>query len=126
MLTVRSANPRSDVSECHSCGSEAVELHRFCPWCGAPLRRKLTELFPGHPGISAGQGRMLRVSHYTGLPPDLPHTRVSVWSEEGHAEAVIAIDQQQAARLAGFLAGAARPVSRPGVLQRLRRAVGTG
>jgi hypothetical protein len=72
---------------------------------------------------------MLRASRYTGLHSgDVPHTRLSIWSEDGRAEAVIALDAEQAARLAEFLGAARRPL-RPaatGVLGRVRRAVRPG
>jgi len=67
---------------------------------GAPRsqRRKLVEFFRAHPRDA---GKALRVSRY--LTED-PHVRFSVWSPDGVAEAAVSLEEEQAERLAGFLA----------------------
>ena len=46
------------------CGEQVESGFRFCPWCAAPQRRKLTEFFGPHPEIEGDRGRALRVSRY--------------------------------------------------------------
>ena len=86
---------------CADCGGELEAAYRFCPWCAAPQRRKLVEFFPAHP---RDFGRALRVSRY--LTED-PHVRFSVWSSDGVAEAAVSLEEEEAERLAAFLAGPA-------------------
>ena len=100
---------------CNRCCSPADPEFRFCPWCAAPLRLKLTELFGGD------DGRALRVSRYLAPPDREPHVRFSVWSPEGEAEAAVSVAETEAARLAGFLADIPAPRRR----RRLRAALGT-
>jgi hypothetical protein len=69
-----------------------------------PQRRKLVEFFRAHPHDA---GKALRVSRY--LTED-PHVRFSVWSPEGVAEAAVSLEEDEAERLAGFLAA---PSPRP-------------
>jgi ssDNA-binding replication factor A large subunit len=61
------------------------------------LRSKLVEFFRG---VDADERRALRVSRY------VPERRVrfSVWDEDGTARAAISLDEEEAARLAGFVA----------------------
>jgi hypothetical protein len=87
----------SGVDACPECRGRTEERFRFCPWCAAPLRRKLVEFFPAHPRDS---GKALRVSRYV---DDDPHVRFSVWDESGCAEAAVSIDEDEAARVARFL-----------------------
>jgi hypothetical protein len=70
---------------------------RFCPWCAAPQRRKLVEFFRG---VDADRRKALRVSRY------LPEQRVrfSVWDESGTARAAVSLDEDEASRLAAYLA----------------------
>jgi hypothetical protein len=70
---------------------------RYCPWCAAPLRRKLVEFFPAHPRDA---GKALRVSRYV---DEDPHVRFSVWDETGRAESAVSVDEYEASRLARFL-----------------------
>jgi hypothetical protein len=91
------------VHECWECGETVEAQHRFCPWCAAPQRRKLVEFFPGT-GVEAGKA--LRVSRYR----DEGHVRFSVWNEDGVAEAVVSVADDEAARVAAFLA--ATPATR--------------
>ena len=78
----------------------------------APQRRKLVEFFSAHP---RDDGKALRVSRY--LTED-PHVRFSVWNAEGVAEGAVSLDEEEAERLAGFLA--APQLQRPRPLDRLR------
>jgi hypothetical protein len=85
------------VDACPECRGRIEERFRFCPWCAAPLRRKLVEFFPAHPRDS---GKALRVSRYV---DEDPHVRFSVWDESGRAEAAVSIDEVEAGRMARFL-----------------------
>jgi hypothetical protein len=73
------------------------------------LRAKLVEFFGGTGGEA---GKALRVSRYT----TEGHVRFSVWDESGRAEAAVSIDEDEAHRLAAFLASPAR---QPSLLERL-------
>ena len=95
---------------CGRCGESIQARYRFCPWCAAPQRRKLVEFFPG---TGAEAGKALRVSRYR----DEGHVRFSVWDEAGVAEAALSVDDEEAARLASFLAAtttATPPAPAPG------------
>jgi hypothetical protein len=102
------------LHECWECGETVEAQYRFCPWCAAPQRRKLVEFFPG---TGAEAGKALRVSRYR----DEGHVRFSVWNEDGVAEAVVSVADDEAARVAAFLAATpatprarARGEARPG------------
>ena len=56
-------------------------------------------------------GKALRVSRYL---TEEPHVRFSVWSADGVAEAAVSLDEEEAERLAGFLAAPAPVRSRSG------------
>ena len=88
--------------------------YRYCPWCAAPQRKKLVEFFVG---VDQDAGRAIRVSRY------LPERRVrfSVWDENGTARAAVSLDEEEAARLAAFVAPL--PERRPSVLDDLRALV---
>src|SRR6185503_10990272 len=86
------------MTSCRQCGSTVADTFRFCPWCAAPQRRKLVEFFSAHP---RDEGRALRVSRYL---TEHPHVRFSVWSARGVAEAAVSLEEQEAERLAAFLA----------------------
>jgi hypothetical protein len=90
------------MRQCPQCGGETEARHRFCPWCAAPQRRKLVEFFRG---TDADSRRALRVSRY--LPER--RVRVSVWDETGTARAAVTLDEEEAARLASYLAPPPRP-----------------
>ena len=64
------------MTECRRCAEEVDSAFRYCPWCAAPLRIKVTELFGG------ADGKALRVSRYFGDDEEEPQVRVSVWHEE--------------------------------------------
>jgi len=95
------------MTDCRSCGEEVDRAFRYCPWCAAPLRIKVTELFPGRakPGE---EGKALRVSRYFGDEDREPEVRFSVWHEtQGrnlHADAAVSLEEEEAARLGRFLA----------------------
>jgi predicted amidophosphoribosyltransferase len=97
---------------CRACGEQVERRYRFCPWCAAPLRRKLVEFFRGHAAIDPGHA--IRVSRYL----DEGHVRVSVWDESGEAQAAVSLDELEAARLGAFLG----PLKRASLLEHLREA----
>src|SRR4051812_1767715 len=103
------------MAACGGCGRRVDAAFRFCPWCAAPQRRKLVEFFRAHPRDA---GRALRVSRYQG---DESHVRFSVW-DDGVAQAAVSLEDDEARRLAAFLAAATRePPSRRGsIFERLR------
>jgi hypothetical protein len=100
------------MQACAQCGGGVEERFRFCPWCAAPLRRKLVEFFPAHPRDA---GKALRVSRYI---DDDPHVRFSVWDETGKVESAVSVDELQASRLVRFLRS---PSRRPGGLSAVLR-----
>jgi hypothetical protein len=103
------------MSLCVHCGGETDARYRFCPWCASPQRRKLVEFFRG---ADDDEHRALHVSRY------LPERRVrfSVWDETGTARAAVSLDDDEAARLAGFLTPPVPP--KPRLLDELRTLVG--
>ncbi len=70
-------------------------------------------------GVDDDAGRALRVSRY--LPER--RVRVSVWDDTGTARAAISLDDEEAARLASYLAPAQAPSPRPSLLDDLRALV---
>jgi hypothetical protein len=103
------------VVECRQCGRETDVSFRYCPWCAAPQRRKLVELFRA---ASSEEGRALRVSRY--LPERL--VRFSVWDETGTVRAAVSLDEDEASRLAEFVRPPSPP-ARPSLLDELRTLV---
>jgi RNA polymerase subunit RPABC4/transcription elongation factor Spt4 len=85
------------MAQCRHCGRTTESSHRFCPWCATPLRSKLVEFFIGADDDSR---KALRVSRY------LPERRVrfSVWDDTGTVKAAVSLDEDEAARLAAFVA----------------------
>ena len=83
------------VGECTGCSRPVDRRYRFCPWCGVPQRRKLTDFFLGL------EGRALRVSRY--LAKEERQVRLSIWNEAGEAEAAVSLEDDEADRLADFL-----------------------
>ena len=83
---------------------EVAGEFRYCPWCAAPQRRKHVEFFRGADDDSR---KALRVSRY------LPEQRVrfSVWDESGTARAAVTLDDEEAAKLAAYLASQPRRAS---------------
>jgi hypothetical protein len=66
------------------------------------VRRKLVEFFPARP-FPGEIGKALRVSRYFPDTDEPGHVRFSVWNETGVAEAVVSLDDADAARLADFV-----------------------
>jgi hypothetical protein len=102
------------MASCKHCGAEVESAFRFCPWCGHAQRLKLTEFFFGHAAIE-GARRALRVSRYLGDEAEERHVRFSVWSDSGSGqtkvEAAVSLDEDEAERVARFLATAAEPAA---------------
>jgi hypothetical protein len=111
-------------SSCVECGRAVERAHRFCPWCGTPQRRKLTAFFPGSAATGDAE-RALRVSAYLSADPERRHVRLSIWDEQGVAEAAVSVGEAEAERLASFLQRARAPRRSAGVGDRIRRAVGS-
>ena len=109
------------MRDCPECGGPVEPRFHYCPWCSAPQRRKLVQFFRPHEAISDDGGKALRVSRYFGATPEERHVRFSVWNETGTAEAAVSLDEEEAQRLAAFIAahGATPPAHRR-VLERLR------
>ncbi|MDQ3382150.1 MAG: zinc ribbon domain-containing protein [Actinomycetota bacterium] len=101
------------MAHCRACGSETNDEFRFCPWCATPQRRKLVEFFRG---VDTDPVRALRVSRY--IPEKL--VRFSVWDETGTVRAAVSLDEEEAARLAEFVA---TPTRRTRLLDDLRSLV---
>jgi hypothetical protein len=85
---------------CTHCGGSVEASFRFCPWCAGALRRKLVEFFPSSAAVDDDHGKALRVSRYL----DQQHVRFSVWDDTGTAESAVSLDEDEATRLAAFLA----------------------
>ena len=95
------------MSACASCRGEVEERFRFCPWCGAAQRTKIVEFFAGHPLVEGDPSRALRVSRYLGETEEARHVRFSVWGGgewTQRAEAAVSLTDEEAERLARFLA----------------------
>ena len=93
---------------CPGCAELVETTFRYCPWCSAPLRLKLTDYFRPHPLIREDNGKALRVSRYLAAPEVERHVRFSVWDEAGKgvsAKAAVSLTDAEAARLARFLLG---------------------
>ena len=88
------------MGDCRECGGELEAAFRFCPWCAAPQRMKLTELFAG--AEESDHGRALRVSRY--LAADSQQVRFSIWDADGVAQAALSLEAEEASRLSAFLA----------------------
>jgi hypothetical protein len=106
---------------CGSCAGEVAASFRYCPWCAAPVRRKLVEFFPARP-FPGEIGKALRVSRYFPDSGDPGHVRFSVWNETGVAEAVVSLVESDAERLADFVRDSAPGTRQPaGVRSFLQR-----
>ena len=95
------------MSSCRRCGNEVDRAFRYCPWCSAPLRVKVTELFEGK------DRRGLRVSRYFEDEEHEAEVRVSVWSEgrdrRMRADAAVSLTEDEAGRLGRVLAETPAP-----------------
>ena len=107
--------------ECPQCRSRVESAFRFCPWCAAPMRRKIVEFFPATRALMIDHGKALRVSRYL----EDRHVRFSVWNESGVAESAVSISDAEAERLARFIGDEADTLELPTVRPRsLRRSSG--
>ena len=96
---------------CSRCSGPVEWSFRFCPWCAAPQRLKLVEFFRPHPLIERDRGKALRVSRYVSDSLAGSHVRFSVWDEtdeDAKATAAVSLDDEEANRLARFLAATGR------------------
>jgi hypothetical protein len=100
---------------CRHCGTSVEDRFRFCPWCAQPQRRKLVEFFAPHPAVERDHAKALRVSRYLGDETTAPQVRFSIWNVD-EAEAAVSLTDDEAQRLAHFLAP---PLRRP-LLDQLR------
>jgi len=101
---------------CAGCREEVEERFRFCPWCGAAQRSKIVELFAAHPLVEDDPVKALRVSRYLGESEEARHVRFSVWGGGGatpRAEAAVSLTDDEAERLARFLAESAQVPEQP-------------
>jgi hypothetical protein len=93
--------------ECRRCTAPVEPSFRYCPWCAAPQRLKITDFFRPHPLVEGGTDRALRVSRYLGIEEDERHVRFSVWDPidcgRSRAESAISLPEAEAGRLARFL-----------------------
>jgi hypothetical protein len=64
---------------------------------------KVVEFFPPHADVAADRAKGLRVSRYFGDADTPPQVRFSIWSRES-AAAAISLDEDEAVRLAAFVA----------------------
>ena len=108
------------MHECRQCGSGVEDRFRFCPWCAAPQRTKVVELFAPHPFVPADAAKGLRVSRYFGDQDRPPQLRFSIWSGES-AAAAISLTPEEAARLAQFVGPL--PAPRRPILDQLRESL---
>jgi hypothetical protein len=100
---------------CRACGNGVEDRFRYCPWCAVPQRRKLVEFFAPHPSVEGDAQKALRVSRYFGDEDIEPQVRFSIWSVDS-AEAAVSLTNEEAARVAAFLA----PQPRRPLLDQLR------
>jgi hypothetical protein len=101
------------VHTCRHCGNGVEDRFRFCPWCAVPQRSKLVEFFAPHPAMPGDAGKALRVSRYFGTDERPPQLRFSIWSGDS-ADAAVSLTEEEAARLAQFVAPQpAAPPRRP-------------
>jgi hypothetical protein len=101
---------------CRGCGNGVEDRFRYCPWCAVPQRRKLVEFFAPHPGVEADAAKALRVSRYLGDDETVPQVRFSIWNVDA-AEAAVSLSDEEATRVAAFLAP---PPPRRQLLDQLR------
>lgn len=105
------------MRRCSRCEGELEARFRFCPHCGVAQRTKLVEFFSRHPDPSLSSAEALRVSRYFETDESPAQVRLSIWSND-RADAVVSLDEAEAARLARFLAPSRTP--RRSLLDELR------
>jgi hypothetical protein len=108
------------MSACPHCGNGVERRFRFCPWCATPLRAKLVEWFLPHPLVDDDREKALRVSRYIGSDERPPQVRFSIWSGD-RAEAAVSLTDDEAARLAAFVAPPPEP--NPSLIDQLRESL---
>jgi hypothetical protein len=107
------------VHACRQCQNDVEDSFRYCPWCATAQRRKLVEFFPPHPAMAGDARKALRVSRYLGDEQTAPQVRFSIWSGDA-AEAAVSLTEEEAARLASFVAP---PAPRRALLDQLRESL---
>src|SRR2546423_1005109 len=108
------------MQTCRHCGIGVESTFRYCPWCAQPLRRKLVEFFAPHPAVPGDSAKALRVSRYFPAPDTPAQFRFSIWSDDS-ADAAVSLSDEEAARLAHFLAPT-RPRKHP-LLEQVRESL---
>jgi hypothetical protein len=103
------------MRRCRGCDREVEDRFRYCPWCAAPQRAKLVELFAPHPAVRQDAGKALRVSRYFAGCGRPAQVRFSIWEGDG-AAAAVSLEDLEAERLAAFLT----PPPRRPLLEQLR------
>ena len=118
MAVARAQN--GGVHECRHCGNSVEDRFRFCPWCSGPQRTKVVEFFAPHPAMTTDASKGLRVSRYFGDEERPPQVRLSIWSGDS-ADAAISLSNEEASRLARFIAPLPHP-RRP-ILEQIRESL---
>lgn len=108
------------VHECRQCRKSVADRFRYCPWCAAPQRMKVVEFFAPHPDVTADSSKGLRVSRYFGDEDNPAQLRFSVWSP-GSVDAAISLTEEEATRLANFIAPI--PTPRKPILDQIRESL---
>ena len=102
-----SGGDNSWLNTCRQCGNGVEDRFRFCPWCAVSQRSKLVEFFAPHPEVPGDAGRALRVSRYFESDERPSQLRFSIWSSDS-ADAAVSLSEEEAARLAEFVAPTVR------------------
>lgn len=105
------------MHRCRHCAQAVEDRFRFCPWCAAPQRSKLVELFAPHPSVPGDSGKALRVSRYFETADRPAQVRFSIWHGD-EAGAAVSVTEEEAARLAAFVAPP--PAERRPLIEQLR------
>ncbi|HWH05248.1 MAG TPA: zinc ribbon domain-containing protein [Gaiellaceae bacterium] len=108
------------MQACPECGNGVERRFRFCPWCATPLRSKLVEFFMPHPKVPGDSEKVLRVSRYAACDERPAQVRFSIWNVD-RAEAVVSLTEEEAARLAAFVASP--PAARASLVEQLRESL---
>jgi hypothetical protein len=88
-----------------------------------PLRTKLVEFFAPHPNVDADREKALRVSRYSGSDERPPQVRFSIWNVD-RAAAAVSLTNDEAARLAAFVAPPPTPPAVHGsLMEQLRQSL---